>query len=70
MTAVNFAVRLAQADLFPKTNFDNNVTDLNRKVVLNKTRDLVIENGLKKLKAFDSSYFQNKSHFEDDGMQN
>ena len=25
---------------------------------------------MKKLKAFDSSYFQGKSHFENDGMQN
>ena len=46
------------------------MTDLNRKTVSNKTNDLVIENELKKSKAFDSSYFQGKSHFEDDGTQN
>ena len=43
------------------------MTDLNRKIVSNKTK--VIENELKKLKTFDSSYFQGKSHFEDDGTQ-
>ena len=40
------------------------------KIVSNKTKDLVIENELKKLKEFDSSYFQGKSHFEDDDTQN
>ena len=29
-----------------------------------------VENGLKKLKTFDSSYFIGKSHFEEDGTQN
>ena len=61
---------MAQADLATKTDFDNKLKDLNRKIVSNKTKDLVIENKLKKLKAFDSSYFQGKSQFEDDGMQN
>ena len=31
---------------------------------------MVIENELKKLKTFDSSYFRGKSHFEDDVTQN
>ena len=29
-----------------------------------------LENELKKLKTFDSSYFRSKSHFEEDGTQN
>ena len=68
MTAENYAARLAQADLVTKTDFDNKLTDLNRKIFSNKTKDLlnIIENELKKLKAFDSSYFQGKSHFEED----
>ena len=41
-----------------------------KKIVSNKTKDLVIENEFKKLKSFNSSYFEGKSHFEDDGMQN
>ena len=70
LTAENFAARLAQADLVTKTNFDNKLTDLNTNIISNKTKDLVIENELKKLKIFDSSYFQGKSRFEDDGTQN
>ena len=43
---------------------------LNRKITSNKTKDLVIENKFKKLKAFDSITFHGKSHFGDDGTQN
>ena len=57
MTAENFAARLAQVDLATKIDFDNKLTDLNRKIILNKTKDLGIENEQKKLKAFDSGYF-------------
>ena len=43
-----------------KTNF----------VAANKAKNESIENELKKLKTFDSSYFIGKSHFEEDGAQN
>ena len=43
---------------------------LNRKINSNKTKDLLVENELKKLKTFDSSYFTGKSHFEEGGTQN
>ena len=37
----------------------------------NKTKNLLVENELKRLKTFDSSYFIGKSHFkEEDGTQN
>ena len=36
----------------------------------NKTKHLFVENELKKLKTFDSSYFIGKSHFEEDGTKN
>ena len=45
-------------------------TDLNRKITANKSKHLLVENELKKLKTFDSSYFIGKSHFEEDGTQN
>ena len=32
-------------------------------------KHLLVENELKKLKEFDSSFFRGKSHFEDDGTQ-
>ena len=58
------------ADVFnEKLNFDNTVSSLNNKIAANKTRNESIENELKKLKTFDSSYFIGKSHFEEDGTQ-
>ena len=68
--AENFAAGLAKAYLITKTDFDNNLIDLNRKIVSNKTKNVVIENELNELKAFDSSYFEGKGHFEDDDTQN
>ena len=52
-----------------KTNFDNTVSSLNNKIPVNKTKNESIENELKNLKTFDSSYFFGKSHFEEDGTQ-
>ena len=52
------------------TKVDAKLSSLNRKITQNKTKHLLAENELKKLKTFDSSYFIGKSHFEDDGTQN
>ena len=41
----------------------------NRKITANKTKNLLFENVLKKLKTIDSSYFIDIAHFED-GTQN
>ena len=70
LTADVFNARLAEANLITKTNFDVKLSSLNRKVTENKTKHLLAENKLKKLKAFDSSYFIAKSHFKRDGTQN
>ena len=70
LTAENFAARLAQADLVTKTDFDNKLSNLNRKITANKTKHLVVENELKKLKTFYLSHFRGKSQFEEDGTQN
>ena len=43
---------------------------INRKITENKTKHLLVENELNKLKTFDSDYFIGKSHFEEDGIQN
>ena len=53
-----------------KTDFDAKLSSLNRKITANKTKNLLVENELNKLKTFDSSYFIGKSHFEEDGTQN
>ena len=65
-----FNTRLAQASLMRKTDFDAKFSNLKRKITANITKNLLIENELNKLKAFDSSYFIGKSHFEEDGIQN
>ena len=46
------------------------MSSLNKKVTSNKTKHLLVENELNKLKTFDLSYFIGKSHFEEDGTQN
>ena len=58
-----FNARLAQVNLITKTDFDAKLSSLNRKIRANKTKNLLAENELKKLKTFDSSYFTGKSHF-------
>ena len=65
-----FNARLAQANLITKTDFDAKLSSLNRKITSNKSKHLLVENELKKLKTFDSSYFRGKSHFEENGAQN
>ena len=46
------------------------MSNLNRKITQNKSKHLLVENELNKLKTFDSGYFIGKSHFEEDGTQN
>ena len=58
-----FNARLGQVNLITKTDFDAKLSSLNRKIRANKTKNLLAENELKKLKNFDSSYFTGKSHF-------
>ena len=53
-----------------KTDFDNRVSSLHSKITANKTKNESIENEFKKLRTFDSSYFRDKSHFEEDGTRN
>ena len=65
-----FNRRLAQANLITKTDFDAKLSSLNRKITENKSKHLLVENELKKLKNFCSSYFIGKSHFDEDGSQN
>ena len=46
-----------------KTDFEAKLLSLNTKITSN-------ENELKKLKTFDSSYFRDKNHVEEDRTQN
>ena len=67
---VFFNARLAQANLITKTDFNAKLSSLNRKITSNRSKHFLVENELKKIKVFDSSYFIGKSHFEEDGTQN
>ena len=53
-----------------KTDFDATLSSLNRKITQNKSKHLLVESELKRLKTFDSSYFIGKSHFEENSTQN
>ena len=53
LIADNFAARLAQANLITKTDFDSKLSSLNRKNFSNKTKNLLIQNRLRKLERFD-----------------
>ena len=53
-----------------KTDFDTKVIGLNIDINSNKTKLLLFENELKKLKTFDLEYFIGKNPFEEDGVQN
>ena len=70
LTTENFNARLAQANLTTKTDFHSRLKSISKRVNSNKTKHLLVENKLRKLKTFDLSYFKGKSHFEEDGTQN
>ena len=66
LTADVFNARLALAKLITKAEFVSKLSSLNRKIVANKSKHLLVENQLNKLKTFDLSCFIGKSHFEED----
>ena len=43
---------------------------ISKRITSNKTKHLLVENELKKLKTFGLSYFKGKGHFEENGTQN
>ena len=70
LTVENFAARLAQENLasknditnfVKKTDFDDKVNNLNKKITLSKTKHVLVENKFKKLQTFDSSTFIGQS---------
>ena len=46
LTAESSAVKLKQADLVNKTDFDNKLTNLNRRITSNKTKYLEVQKKL------------------------
>ena len=70
VNAESFPARLAQANLITNTDFDAELSSLNRKITSNKAKHLLVENQLKKLKSFDLVYFLGKIRFDKDGAEN
>ena len=62
-----FDARLKQADLVTKTDFDDKLRNLNQKIISIKKSFCLMKMSLKR---FDSIYFRDKSHFQEDGTQN
>ena len=65
-----FNARLSWPHLVRKIDFDAKLASFNRKITENKTKHVLVEYELKKLKTFYVSYFIGKSNFEEDGTQN
>ena len=61
LTANVFNARSGQANLITKTDFDAKLSTLNRKITQNKTKHLLVENELKKLKTFDLTLYWQES---------
>ena len=57
-----FCWKTQTTNLVNKTDFDDKLKDLNKKVTSNKVKHVLVENELKKLKTFDSSLFIGEAH--------
>ena len=70
LAASAFNARLARANLVTETDFDDEVSILDNKIAVNKTKNQksLLKMNLKR--TFDSSRFRDINHFEQDGMQN
>ena len=71
LAAESFAARLKQADLKNKTDFDNKLTNFNRRITLNKTKHLEVQKKLNSLITKDYNFFLGRNYFtSNDGSQN
>ena len=55
---------MARANLIKKTDFDAELKKISKRVTPNKSKHLLVENELKILQKFDSSYFRGKDFLE------
>ena len=69
LTLENCVARLKQVNLVNKTDFDDKLKILNRKITWNKTKYVLVKNEFIKLETFDSSLFIGQSYFSNDGVQ-
>ena len=70
LAADSFNERLAHANVITKTDFDAKLSSFTRKITVNETKNLLVENELHKSEIFDSIYFIGKSHFKEDDTRN
>ena len=57
LAQANLATKSDTTNFVNKTNFDEKLKDLNKKVTSNKTKHLLVEDKLKKLQTFHSNFF-------------
>ena len=69
MAQENLASKNDIATLLKKTEFDNKLKHLNKKVTSNKSKNVLVENKFKKIQTFDSSLFVGQSYFFNDEAQ-
>ena len=62
--------RLKQANLTTKRDLDTELKKISDRVTSNKSKHLLVENELKKLKKFDAACYRGKNSFGEDGTQN
>ena len=55
--------------LVTKIDFDSKLKAISDRVTKNKSKHLLVDNELKKLKALDLNYFKGKNYFEESGSQ-
>ena len=63
LTVENFTARLKQANLVTKTNFDNKLTNFNRKITANKTKYLGVRMKLNSKITIDYNFFLSRIYF-------
>ena len=70
LTAVENKIADA-TNLVTKTDFDAKPKNISDRVTKNKSKDLLLDNELKKSKTFNADYFESRNYFEGgDGTQN
>ena len=71
LAAENFATTLREVNLVSKTDYDNKLTSLNRRIASNKTKHLEVLKKLDSVITKDCNYIFSRIHFAiNDGSQN
>ena len=65
-----FHARLKLTKLVTKTDFDTKLKKISDRATSTKSKHLLVEAVLKKIKKIDTSYFKGKEYFGTDGLQN